>query len=96
MTVNIKTKPRTFDVKLVALALSDPRRLEILRRLADGKEQCACRLLLGIGCTQSTLSHHMKILVKANLVAARKDGKWVHYVRVEETMDKLASYLKGE
>ena len=29
--------------------------------------------------TQSTLSHHMKILCDAEIVQGRKEGKWVYY-----------------
>ena len=42
-------------------ALSDENRIKILEKLSEG-EQCACCLLEGLGISQSTLSHHMKIL----------------------------------
>ena len=29
--------------------------------------------------SQSTLSHHMKILCDSGIVQGRKKGKWVHY-----------------
>lgn len=42
-------------------------------------EKCACKLLDDLHITQSTLSHHMKILCDAGIVQGRKDGKWVYY-----------------
>lgn len=59
-------------------ALSDPTRLEIVAILQKG-EKCACVILEDVACVQSTLSHHLKILVDAKVLNARRDGKWTHY-----------------
>ena len=53
--------------------LSDPSRLEILDLLSCG-ELCTCDLLEHFQLSQSTLSHHMKLLVDNELVYTRKDG----------------------
>lgn len=67
------------DVRLFK-ALGDASRLQILDILWEaGQERCACVLLLRLGISQSTLSHHMKILCDAGLVSGRKDGKWMRY-----------------
>jgi len=50
----------------------------ILEMLQDG-EKCACVLLVKLKIGQSTLSHHMKILVESGIVSARKQGKWTYY-----------------
>ncbi len=59
-------------------AFCDENRLQILEMLRSG-EKCACKLLEQLQISQSTLSHHMKILCEAGIVQGRKDGKWVHY-----------------
>lgn len=59
-------------------ALGDENRLQILNMLR-GDEMCACQLLKKLNIGQSTLSHHMKILCDAELVFARKEGKWIYY-----------------
>ena len=59
-------------------AMGDENRLEILSLLRSG-ERCACKLLEDLQISQSTLSHHMKLLCDAGVVASRKEGKWVHY-----------------
>jgi ArsR family transcriptional regulator len=59
-------------------AFCDENRLMILHLLQSG-EKCACILLERLNIAQSTLSHHMKILVESGIVRARKDGKWTHY-----------------
>ena len=59
-------------------AFCDENRLRILDLLRSG-EKCACVLLDDLHITQSTLSHHMKILCDSGVVQYRKEGKWVHY-----------------
>ena len=59
-------------------AFCDENRLRILELLRSG-EKCACVLLDDLHITQSTLSHHMKILCDSGVVQGRKEGKWVHY-----------------
>ena len=65
------------DAKLFK-ALCDEHRLAILD-LLQLSEKCACDLLENISISQSTLSHHMKILVDSGIVQARKDKKWTYY-----------------
>jgi ArsR family transcriptional regulator len=59
-------------------AFCDENRLMILEMLQNG-EKCACVLLEKLKIAQSTLSHHMKILVESGIVSARKEGKWTYY-----------------
>jgi ArsR family transcriptional regulator, arsenate/arsenite/antimonite-responsive transcriptional repressor len=67
-------------------ALGDEQRLKILDYLASGAPCCgpgdgicACDVQEFAGLAQATVSHHMKILVQADLVSAEKRGKWVYY-----------------
>lgn len=64
-------------------ALADENRLAIMMSLQQ-KEKCACYLLEELNISQSTLSHHMKLLCDSGLVDYRKDGKWMHYSLSEE------------
>jgi len=59
-------------------AFSDETRLMVLSLLQNG-EKCAYDLLEEVSIGQSTLSHHMKILVEGGIVIARKEGKWMYY-----------------
>lgn len=73
-------------------ALCDPNRIWILNILKNG-EYCACDLLEMLNVGQPTLSHHMKILVDAEIVKARKEGKWIHYSLSKEGVQALSEYL---
>lgn len=59
-------------------AFCDENRLKILELLCNG-EQCACMLLEELNISQSTLSHHMRILCDSGIVNGRKEGKWMYY-----------------
>ncbi|PJJ28139.1 ArsR/SmtB family transcription factor [Lacrimispora celerecrescens] len=74
-------------------AFCDEQRLAILELLQDG-EKCACELLEKLDITQSTLSHHMKILCDSGIVAGRKDGKWMHYSISESGTEHVKKLIK--
>lgn len=76
-------------------AFCDENRLRILELLRSG-EKCACKLLEELHISQSTLSHHMKLLCDAGVVQGRKEGKWVHYSIDTQGADKAVSLLKKQ
>ena len=59
-------------------ALGDESRLRILDLLLEG-ELCVAQLQKSVTIVQSTLSHHLKILVEAGLVRMRRQGRWSYY-----------------
>lgn len=73
-------------------AFCDENRLQILEMLRGG-EKCACVLLENLQISQSTLSHHMKILCDSGIVNGRKEGKWTHYSISKEGSQKAAELL---
>ncbi|MCL2842778.1 MAG: metalloregulator ArsR/SmtB family transcription factor [Oscillospiraceae bacterium] len=77
----------------VFLAFSDITRLKILEILRSG-EQSATELQQQIGAGQSTLSHHMKILIDSRVVVARKAGKWTYYSICETGGDYASRLIK--
>jgi len=73
-------------------ALSDPKRTMIVDMLSCG-ELCACHILGKFDMSQSTLSHHMKILCESGIVKARNEGKWTYYSLNAETVAKIRQFL---
>ena len=73
-------------------ALADTTRLRILK-LLEAKELCVCEVMIALGLTQPTASHHLRILENAGLLKGRKQGKWVYYslaeTRIIKSMHKL-------
>ncbi len=62
-------------------ALGDATRLKLMMAvLSSGEsEACVCDLTPATGLAQSTVSHHLKILVDANLLIREQRGKWSYY-----------------
>lgn len=75
-------------------ALSDKNRVKIVDLLSAG-EKCACDLLDQFEFSQPTLSHHMKVLIEANIVIARKSGKWQHYSLNVDFVDSFDEQIKS-
>lgn len=73
-------------------ALGDPKRAMILDMLACG-ELCACMILGRFAMSQSTLSHHMKLLCGSGLVRGRREGKWMYYSLDIKTINLAKEYL---
>ncbi len=73
-------------------ALADETRLRVLKLLVV-REMCVCEVMVALGLTQPTASHHLGILENAGLVRDRKEGKWVFYsladTKLIENMRKL-------
>ncbi|WP_157455258.1 ArsR/SmtB family transcription factor [Carnobacterium maltaromaticum] len=66
-------------------AIAEPNRLQIVDKISTG-EKCACDILDDFNFTQPTLSHHMKVLIDAGIVSARKEGKWHYYSLLSENI----------
>lgn len=77
---------------LVFKAFCDESRLRIIEQL-QYSEMCACNLLEELPISQSTLSHHMKILIESRVVESRKDGKWVYYALSSDGVKKATKLL---
>ena len=61
--------------------LADPARLQLLSLISGrpNKEACVCDLTAPLGLSQPTVSHHLKVLHEAGLLAREQRGKWVYY-----------------
>jgi DegV family protein with EDD domain len=87
----VKTLTTHHDNAKVFMAFCDVTRLRVLELLRGG-EKSASVLLKHVGTGQSTLSHHMKILVESGIVTTRRAGKWIYY-SISENGGRYAARL---
>jgi DNA-binding transcriptional ArsR family regulator len=81
-----------LELPAVLHALSDPARLQIVRKLADGDE-CTCGTF-DLGLSKATLSHHFRVLRESGVVRTRPDGrKRMLSLRDEDLNDRFPGLL---
>ena len=91
-----------LDVFLHAVA--DPTRRRILKALTErggcsidkATGLCSSDIEKRIKLAQPTVSHHMRILEKAGLVTAERQGHWRWYRRNERFITEMMKGLKEE
>ena len=76
-------------------ALADPTRVAIVNRLAGAGEVCVCAFVDELDLSQPTVSHHLRILREAGLVAVTRRGTWAYYRLVPTAVEGLALALGG-
>jgi ArsR family transcriptional regulator len=69
---------KSYDLAVLFAALADRTRLRLLN-LMDGREVCVCYFVEILGQSQPKISRHLAYLRRAGIVAARREGKWMHY-----------------
>lgn len=75
-------------------ALSDERRLGIVRLLASG-EKCVCEVSSALEMSDALASHHLKSLREAGLVLTRRKGRWLYCRLDPSALSRLAEDLSA-
>jgi ArsR family transcriptional regulator, arsenate/arsenite/antimonite-responsive transcriptional repressor len=81
-----KSEPSRKSVRLtrarrcvILKAVADPRRFELLERIARAQCPLGCAdALAALRISPATLSHHIKELETAGLIEVRREGKFAH------------------
>jgi ArsR family transcriptional regulator, arsenate/arsenite/antimonite-responsive transcriptional repressor len=89
--VILRTGMNRFEVEKVSKALADATRLKIFEAIS-ANNHLSCSEIVGMrGVTPATVSHHLKILSEAGLIACSREGQFVYSRAVPET---IAAYTK--
>jgi len=81
-------------IAAVAKALGDPIRVQlvdVLRKHAG--EVCVCELVPLFDLSQPTVSHHLKVLREAGIVASERRGLWAFYYVNPDAMEEVSRWL---
>jgi ArsR family transcriptional regulator len=88
-----KTKAQSVDMEMLFRAFADRTRLRLVNLMGQD-EVCVCYFVEVIRSPQPKISRHLAYLRKVGVVAARREGKWMHY-RIVEPEDPYAARVFG-
>ena len=78
----------------ISKALADPRRYEILSRIAKCKEAACSDMRCALPISAATLSHHLKELASAGLIEMRREGQFAHLKVRRKVWREYLAHLK--
>jgi DNA-binding transcriptional ArsR family regulator len=86
-----------MSLNLALGALAEPNRLKIIELLKKRRMHVS-EIALHLQITMPTLSHHLDLLKRANLVSGKRQGQQIFYSlnfhRVTEVLKQLTKLLK--
>jgi ArsR family transcriptional regulator, arsenate/arsenite/antimonite-responsive transcriptional repressor len=85
---------KSYNIENLFKALADRTRLRLISLIGDS-EVCVCFLVEILKTSQPKISRHLAYLRRAQIVAARREGKWMHY-RLTEPPDEHAARILRE
>ncbi len=86
--------PKHVPLASLFAALADTTRLRLLNLMA-GREVCVCYFVEILRQGQPKISRHLAYLRRAGIVAARREGKWMHYRIVPSSDPSTSAILKA-
>jgi ArsR family transcriptional regulator len=96
-TRSVKATPLTRAQRTALLkALADPKRFELLERIAKSSCPLGCtNARKALAIAPATLSHHIKELQTSGLIDVRRDGKF-HFLSIKPgVLEALAAHLQS-
>lgn len=90
----LELEPRMTEAARLMEMLSQPVRLKILCILLDG-EQSVLKLADQAGLSQPAMSHHLRKLREAGLVATRRDAQTIYYFLKGDEVRSVLEVLHG-
>lgn len=84
------------QIERVSKALSDPYRLKMMEAIKKQKDWMQCSAVVEMfELAQSTVSHHLKQLVDAELLISEKDGRCAKYKINKESVSDYVKFFNG-
>jgi ArsR family transcriptional regulator, arsenate/arsenite/antimonite-responsive transcriptional repressor len=80
-------------IEKISKALADETRLRIFEAISATKQMTCGEIVSMRGVTPATVSHHLKILSEAGLIACRRAGQFVYSQAVPATITAYARAL---
>ena len=81
------------EIEKISKALADRTRLRIFEAISAADHMNCGEIVSLRGVTPATVSHHLKILSEARLIACRREGQFVYSQAVPETISAYTRAL---
>jgi ArsR family transcriptional regulator len=81
------------EIEKISKALADETRLRIFEAISATQRMTCGEIVSMRDVTPATVSHHLKILSEAGLIACRREGQFVYSRAVPETITAYARAL---
>ena len=88
-----KPSPYGADPSPIFAALGDRTRLALLGQLGDGRTQSITALSADTQLTRQAVTKHLRVLERAGLVRALKQGREIRFAIEVERIKEARSYL---
>lgn len=100
-TLHAKEIPVVWnDVSRLFAALGDEQRQRIVLTFEPGERLNVTQLAEVSTLARPTISHHLKILREAGVLASKKEGKevfyWVNQAHVKDILQRVLRYVEEE
>jgi DNA-binding transcriptional ArsR family regulator len=80
-------------IEKISKALADQTRLKIFEAISAQNHMNCSELVALRGVTPATVSHHLKVLVEADLIECRREGQFVRSRAVPQTIKDYTQAL---
>jgi ArsR family transcriptional regulator len=80
------------EIEKISKALADETRLRIFEAISARRQMNCGEIVSMRGVTPATVSHHLKVLSEAGLIACHREGQFVYS---ESRPEKIAAYARA-
>lgn len=81
------------EIEKISRALADETRLRIFEAISASGRMCCGRIVSVRKVSAATVSHHLRVLSEAGLIACRREGQFVYSAAVPETIEAYTQAL---
>jgi ArsR family transcriptional regulator, arsenate/arsenite/antimonite-responsive transcriptional repressor len=81
------------QIEKISKALADETRLRIFEAISESGHMSCGEIVSMHNVSAATVSHHLKILSEAGLIACRREGQFVYSAAVPETIEAYTQAL---
>lgn len=93
LSLHLDQSMNRSEIEKISKALADETRLRIFEAISATRRMTCGEIVSMRGVTPATVSHHLKILSEARLIACRREGQFVLSQAVPETISAYSRAL---